>query len=141
MKEYRSKFIHALEFGCQAPLKFYHHCASCPHFGEDCPDLQLGIEILQGKKKLIYCPKGLAEGVHVSQFKCLAPLYYFAKTRENCPHHGRCREEGLLLTLLKGKKQLDYSPREVISLPVLLGRRPRLAEEEAQVTTAAQSKD
>ncbi|MFP3867668.1 MAG: hypothetical protein ACLFUU_05840 [Desulfobacteraceae bacterium] len=131
MKEYRSKWIHVLEFGCQAPLKLYDHCSSCPRFGEDCPDLQLGVAILQGKKKLVYSSNSAAEGaVRASDFKCRAPLDYFAKTRENCPHHGRCREEGLLLALLNGKKQLDYSQREVIPLPVRRAARPSPAKEE-----------
>ncbi|MDD3581908.1 MAG: hypothetical protein PHW74_12910 [Desulfobacca sp.] len=137
MKEYRSKYIHALEFGCQAPLRFYEHCSSCPHFGADCPDLQLGIEILQGRKKLIYCQNGAAEGVHVSQFTCQAPLHYFEKTRENCPHHGHCREEGLLLALLNGKKQLDCRQASVVNLPVRPATRPYRVEAEVELQEAA----
>jgi hypothetical protein len=119
MKNYRSKMIHALEFGCQAPLRFYEHCAACSRFGDDCPDLKLGREILQGKTTLVYAKEASGEGVHVSSFKCLAPLYYFEKSRTNCAHLGRCREEGLLLALLSGKKKLDYAQpeRPVVPLP------------------------
>jgi len=45
--------IHVLEFECQAPLKFYEHCKKCPRFGNDCPDLSLGVELLRRKRKLI----------------------------------------------------------------------------------------
>jgi hypothetical protein len=50
MKSGKSGAIHALEFTCQAPLKFYEHCNSCPRFGDDCPELALGVELLRGKK-------------------------------------------------------------------------------------------
>lgn len=111
------KDVHVLEFGCEAPLKFYEHCRACPRFGEDCPDLQLGLEILRGKKKLINEQVPPGEGVPAGAFKCLAPLAYFEKTRRNCPHEGRCREEGLLLALLTGKRKLDYSRLSALELP------------------------
>lgn len=111
------KDIHALEFGCQAPLKFYEHCTACPRFGDDCPDLNLGMRILRGKQKLVYEQVTPGEGVHASSFKCLAPLNYFEKSRLNCAHEGRCREEGLLLALLTGKRKLDCSQITAIELP------------------------
>jgi hypothetical protein len=111
------KDVHVLEFGCQAPLKFYEHCQACARFGDECPDLNLGMEILRGKKKLVFEQAAPGEGVHASSFKCLAPLYYFEKSRLSCAHEGRCREEGLLLALLGGKRKLDYSQPTVISLP------------------------
>ncbi len=54
MTSYRTDKIHALEFGCQRPLRFYEHCSACPRFGDGCPDLELGKEILQGKEKIAY---------------------------------------------------------------------------------------
>ena len=78
MKTGKSGMIHALEFECQAPLKFYEHCVSCPRFGNHCPDLALGMEILRGKKKLFY--DGLItsdDSIDASKFNCLAPLKYF----------------------------------------------------------------
>ncbi len=124
MKEGISGKIHALEFGCQAPLKFYEHCSSCAKFEDSCPDLDLGKEILRGKKKIVYNGEHMGDGkVHAGSFKCYAPLYYFEKTRKTCGHKGRCREEGLLLALFSGKKQLDYSQKTAIEFPYQKGRR------------------
>ncbi len=134
----KGKTIHALEFGCQAPLRFYEHCSSCPRFGEDCPDLKLGLEILKGRQELVYAREGAAEGIHVSSFSCLAPLYYFEKSRSNCAHQGRCREEGLLLALLSGKKTLEYTQKPVIKLPA---RRRRAPEAQPAKPKAAHSKE
>ena len=120
MKTGMSGMIHALEFDCQAPLKFYEHCVSCPRFGNDCPDLALGMEILRGKKKLFY--DGLMtsdDRIDASNFNCLAPLKYFEKSRKKCAHKGRCREEGLLISLLKGKNKLEYSQKRVVEFPRL----------------------
>lgn len=111
------KDVHVLEFGCQSPLKFYEHCSACPRFGDDCPDLQLGLEILRGKKKLLHEQVPPGEGVQAGTFKCLAPLEYFEKTRRNCPHEGRCREEGLLIALLTGKRKINYSLVSPLELP------------------------
>lgn len=121
-----SGMIHALEFGCQAPLRFYEHCAACPRFGESCDDLRLGRDVLRGKKKLVYNTDDYDEGsVHASSFKCVAPLYYFEKTRSACGHKGRCREEGLLLALLSGKKELSFAQKVPIELPrPKKGRKP-----------------
>ena len=116
------KDVHVLEFDCQAPLKFYEHCAACARFGDDCPDLQLGLEILRGKQQLVYAQVPPGEGIHAASFKCLAPLAYFEKSRLSCAHDGRCREEGLLLALLTGKRKLDYSQVAAIELPA---RQPR----------------
>ena len=128
MKNGRQSTIHALEFGCQAPLRFYEHCASCPRFGESCDDLLLGKEVLRGKKRLVYNTEDHGDGiVHASSFKCAAPLYYFEKTRSACGHKGRCREEGLLLALLSGRKELTYTQKMPIELPRLKKRR-RIAE-------------
>jgi hypothetical protein len=109
--------VHVLEFGCQAPLKFFEHCSVCPRFGDDCPDLQLGLEILRGKKKLMHEQVPRGEGVHASSFTCLAPLAYFEKSRLNCAHAGRCREEGLLIALLTGKRKITYSQLTALELP------------------------
>jgi len=106
------KDVHVLEFGCQAPLKFFEHCSACPRFGDDCPDLNLGMEILRGKQKVVYEEVAPGEGVHVNSFKCLTPLYYFEKSRLSCAHAGRCREE-----LLDGKRKIDYSQQTAIQLP------------------------
>ena len=122
MQGIKTGMIHALEFSCQAPLKFYERCKACPRFGEDCPDLRVGKEILRGKEKVVYGEAGSDDGIHAGSFKCLAPLYYFEKTRSKCAHKGRCREEGLLLALLSGKKELSYAQKTAIELPI---RRPR----------------
>jgi hypothetical protein len=112
-----SKNISVLEFGCQAPLRFFEHCAACPRFEDDCPDLKMGKEVLSGKKKIVYGYQQGEDAIHISAFNCLTPLYYFERTRKKCGHAGRCREEGLLLALLDGKKALDYSRKEVTELP------------------------
>jgi hypothetical protein len=125
------KDVHVLEFGCQAPLRFYEHCSACPRFGDDCPDLQLGLEILRGKKKLVFEQIAPPDGVHAASFKCLAPMYYFEKTRLNCPHQGRCREEGLLLALLTGKRQMDYSRQTAIPLPSRTPEKVAVKEKQA----------
>lgn len=127
----KSRMVHVLEFGCQAPLKFYMHCTACPQFEENCTDLMLGKEILGGKKKLVYNGTDYVEGsVHASSFNCTAPLQYFEKSKKKCGHMGRCREEGLLLALLSGKKGLDCSQKTAIELPIK--KRPRkVAQSEA----------
>ncbi len=118
MKNGPQGMIHAFEFGCQAPLKFYEHCASCPRFGKNCNDLRLGKAILRGEKRLVYNTKDHDDGsVHASSFNCAAPLYYYEKSRSACGHEGRCREEGLLLALLSGRKELTYSQKMPIELP------------------------
>jgi hypothetical protein len=132
MKNRKRGMIHALEFNCQAPLKFYEQCVSCPKYGDDCPELALGIELLRGKKKLVYNMGVQSEdAIHVSEFNCMAPLFYFEKSRRNCPHQGRCREEGLLLALLYGKKRLSYAQKTAIELPQLKRRRKEAGAEEA----------
>ena len=129
--EYR-KMVHAMEFDCQAPLKFYEHCSSCPRFSDSCPDLMLGKDILRRKKKLVYHGEEQSEyDVNARSFNCVAPLKYFAKTRMACGHEGRCREEGLLLALLSGKKQIDYSQKKAKLFPYIQ-KRPR--EEKIQKT-------
>jgi hypothetical protein len=79
--------------------------------------LALGKEVLRGKKKITYGVGVAEDAVHMTEFNCLAPLYYFEKSRKTCPHAGRCREEGLLLALLDGKKALDYSRKDIVELP------------------------
>ena len=134
MKSKSSGTIHALEFGCQAPLRFYEHCASCARFGDDCPDLALGKEVLRGKKRIVYDGGSESEQtVKASSFNCLAPLYYFEKSRKSCAHQGRCREEGLLLALLGGKKELMYAHKEAVQLPRL---KPRHEEKETREEVA-----
>ena len=94
MSSSKHNMIHALEFECQTPLKFYERCSSCARFDTDCPDLSLGIEILRGKKKIVYDNDVQSEESLLAQaFNCLTPLYYFENTRKNCAHRGRCREE------------------------------------------------
>jgi hypothetical protein len=109
--------IHVSEFRCQTPLRFYEHCIACPRF-DDCPDLELATEILRMRKMVnydrnLYSARGELEGARHSVdavvFHCLAPLSYFENTRMKCPHEGRCREEGLLLALLEGRRKLDYA--------------------------------
>jgi len=131
MKNNKSGMIHVLEFNCQAPLNFYEHCISCARFGDDCPELKLGIELLRGKKKLVYNEDLQSEDtIHISQFNCLAPLYYFEKSRRNCAHQGRCREEGLLLALLSGKKELDYTQKTAVEFPYPKKHHKKLEGEE-----------
>jgi hypothetical protein len=117
MSSKKQHTIHASEFKCQTPLKFYEHCTSCPRF-DGCSDLALLEEILRMNKKVnydrnLYSARGELEGIRHSVdanvFHCFAPLYFFENTRMKCPHGGRCREEGLLLALLKGKRKLDYT--------------------------------
>jgi hypothetical protein len=122
-----SKNISALEFGCESPLRFFEACSACPRFDGPCPDLTLGKEILRGRKRLAYGNPHEKDTIHASAFNCLAPLYYFERTRKNCGHAGRCREEGLLLALLDGKKALDYSRKEVTEL-IPVGHRQRAAK-------------
>ena len=112
-----SNNISVLEFECQAPLRFFERCSACARFGDDCPDLTLGKEILARKKKIAYGDGEGEDGIHISTFNCMAPVYYFERTRKKCGHGGRCREEGLLLALLNGKRMLDYSHKEVTELP------------------------
>lgn len=129
MESGKSGTIHATEFGCQGPLKFYEHCSSCPQSSDDCADLGLGMEILRGKKKLIYNENDHSENtVHAGEFKCLTPLYYFEHSRNNCAHKGRCREEGLLIALLTGKKILDYARKSAVELPRPMRRRKAAAQ-------------
>jgi hypothetical protein len=117
MAKQKSRAVSVLEFRCLAPLRFYEHCAACARFGEDCPDLSLIKEILRGNKKVV-CGGDLDKnGIPVRAFTCLAPLNYVERSRSRCPHEHRCREEGLLLALLEGKKVLDYSLTKVIKLP------------------------
>jgi hypothetical protein len=132
----KMKSVHALEFMCQSPLKFYERCSACPRFGHDCPDLELGKEILRGRKKISYTLDDAPDTVRVSAFSCLAPLYYFEKTRSKCAHGGRCREEGLLLSLLEGKRSLNYAQVPVIELPSRKVRRPAAAKAPAKAAQA-----
>jgi hypothetical protein len=133
MDSTKSKKIHALEFECGTPLKFFEQCHACPRF-ENCPDLSLGQEILRGKKKVNYHEEtGLDDSVDVRSFGCLVPFNYFEKTRIACGHQGRCREEGLLLALLSGKKELDYAQKRAVPFPKpsRLDKKVRVREKEA----------
>lgn len=118
-----SNNISVLEFECQAPLRFFEHCAACARFGDDCPDLAIGKEILRGKKKISYGNNAGEDNIDIRSFKCRAPLYYFEHTRMKCARKGRCRDEGLLLALLNGKKTLDYSHKDVAELPRMRRRK------------------
>ncbi|UCD87012.1 MAG: hypothetical protein JSV01_04400 [Desulfobacterales bacterium] len=117
MKARVPKNISVLEFRHPAPVKFFEHCAKCARFGDDCPDLKLGREVLRGKKKVAYGDEVSRDSIHMSAFNCLAPLYYIERSRIKCAYAGRCREEGLLLALLDGKRVLDYSCKKIIELP------------------------
>ncbi len=117
------KSISVLEFGCREPLKFFENCKKCARFGDDCTDLVMGKEILRGKKKIVYGDEQAEDTIHPTAFRCLTPLYYFERSRKKCGHAGRCREEGLLLALLDGKKALDFSHKEVTELPLARSRR------------------
>ncbi|MCK4391092.1 MAG: hypothetical protein KAV83_12750 [Desulfobacterales bacterium] len=133
-----SKSISVLEFGCQAPLRFFEHCAKCPRFGDNCQDLSMGKDVLRGKKKIAYGNEQAEDTIHVSAFNCLTPLYYFEHSRKKCAHAGRCREEGLLLALLDGKKTLDYSHKEVTELSPVRRRKvaKRVAEPPRKVSVS-----
>jgi hypothetical protein len=74
-------------------------------------------EVLRGNKEVVYGEDVDEDCIHVSAFRCLAPLNYIERGRSRCPHEHRCREEGLLLALLDGKKVLDYSKTRVIEFP------------------------
>jgi hypothetical protein len=63
------------------------------------------------KPKTIHATEFSCQTPDANVFNCFAPLYFFEKTRKKCPHEGHCREEGLLLALLTGKKKLDYNQR------------------------------
>jgi hypothetical protein len=126
-----SKNISVFEFECQAPLRFFERCAKCPRFGDDCPDLAMGIEILSRKKKLSYGRYKSEDTIHASEFGCLAPLKYIEKTRMKCAHGGRCRDEGLLLALLNGKKNLVYSYKEVTEISLVRSQRRKKAARDA----------
>ncbi|MFB0533238.1 MAG: hypothetical protein ACETVU_06170 [Desulfatiglandales bacterium] len=144
MNTRRSKTIHATEFGCQTPLKFYERCSSCPQF-DGCSDLALIKEILRMKKNVnynrdVYSARGELEGsrhsVDANVFNCLAPLNFFEKTRKKCPHEGRCRDEGLLLALLTDKKKLEYGQKIPIEFP---HSKPRFEGVEAQKFNAKET--
>ena len=51
--------IHASEFDCQAPLRFYEHCKKCARFGDDCPYLKMAVELLLREKNLCYSYKSV----------------------------------------------------------------------------------
>ena len=128
MSDSTVKRVNAREFGCGAPLKFYERCSACPRFEQGCPDLLRGLALLQGKK--ICYDEHIDPGddmVHVSSFGCLAPVRYYQKTRETCAHRGRCREEGLLLALLTGKRTMEYARRAPVRM-TFTGRRDRDVE-------------
>ena len=135
MRSGKREAIHVMEFGCQAPLKFYEHCVACPKFGDQCSDLGLGKEILRGKKRLVHNEEGKGQDgeVYAGQFKCSAPLSYFEATRMACAHKGRCREEGLLLSLLAGKNALTYAQR---SATTLLHPKAHVREKEVELMRA-----
>ena len=117
------KKISVLEFRCLSAVRFLEHCAACPRFGDDCRDLELGKKILRRQKKIAYGVEPSEDTIHVNAFNCLAPLRYIERSRIRCPHDGRCRDEGLLLALLDGKKVLDYSHKKIIELPIKRRRR------------------
>lgn len=100
------------EFKCQAPLKFYEKCSKCPRY-EGCYDLKLAFEVLKGKKKVSYNPETKGENtIDATDFTCTTPLHYIERTRMKCAKQGKCREEGLLVALLSGKRTIDYLCRD-----------------------------
>ncbi|MBW2264736.1 MAG: NAD(P)H-dependent oxidoreductase subunit E [Deltaproteobacteria bacterium] len=102
--------IRVTEFGCESPLRFYEYCFACPQFKDGCPDLSLSRTMLEGKRKLVFSDKLDSEDtVNAKEFHCLKPLSYFEKSRNTCGRQGKCREEGLLVDLLSGKKELVHS--------------------------------
>jgi len=137
MAQKLSSKISVFEFACQAPLRFFEHCASCPRFGDDCPDLAMGKEILRGKKRVAYGDDQGEDTVPATAFHCLAPLYYFERSRKKCGHAGRCREEGLLLALLDGKKALDYSYKDVTELSSIRRRVAKVAKAKGKRAAAS----
>lgn len=138
MKRSKPGMIHALEFECQTPQKFYENCASCPRFTDNCTDLALGIAILRGKKKIVYNEEiQTKDTVDARSFNCLAPLYYIEKTRQNCAHQGRCREEGLLIALLSGRKEMVYAQKKAVEFPRLAHRHEKEDIREGEVPKAA----
>lgn len=124
------KKMGVLEFRCLSAVRFLEHCAACPRFEDGCQDLELGKQVLHGQKKIAYGGEPAMDTIHVEDFNCLTPLHYIERSRTKCPHNGRCREEGLLLALLDGKKVLDYTQEKVIGLP-LKRRRIRAAKKAA----------
>ncbi len=137
MEGTRRGTIHVMEFGCESPIRFYERCGACPRF-DNCPDLALGKEILRGKNQIDYHAEGgLGEGVDAKKFNCLAPLNYFEKTRKMCAHKGRCREEGLLLALLSGKKKLDYAQKTAIQFPRPMHREKKAVDREERAKEMA----
>lgn len=140
MSSSKHNMIHALEFECQTPLMFYERCASCAQFHKDCPDLSLGIEVLRGKKKIVYNNDVQFEKSLLAQsFNCLTPLYYIENTRKSCAHRGRCREEGLLIALLSGKKKLVHAQKKALEFPRLARRteKENVLEKKVQKTAAS----
>ena len=115
--------ISMLEFRCLSAVRFFERCLTCPRFGDDCRDLELGKKILRGQKKIDYGVEPAEDTIHVNSFNCLTPLHYIDRSSIKCPHDGRCRDEGLLLALLDGKKVLDYSHKKIIELPLKRRRR------------------
>ena len=115
--------ISMLEFRCLSAVRFLERCFACPRFGDDCRDLELGKKILRGQKKIDCGVESAEDTIHVNSFNCLTPLHYIDRSRIKCPHDGRCRDEGLLLALLDGKKVLDYSHKKIIELPSKRRRR------------------
>ncbi|MEJ2587161.1 MAG: hypothetical protein P8165_06180 [Deltaproteobacteria bacterium] len=138
MTQKATRLIHASEFSCEAPRKFYEHCAlTCPRSSQDCPDLAKGVAILSGKQKVNYNgSSGEEREMDATTFDCEAPLRYFEKTRKLCAHKGRCREEGLLLALLNGKRELDYSRKREAELP-RIGEPRKKGGAEREVSTQA----
>jgi hypothetical protein len=109
--------------------------------------LALITEILRLRKDLnynseLYSARGTLEGskhsVDANVFNCLAPLYYLEKTRKECPHEGRCREEGLLLALLTEKRNLEYGQKIPIGFPRSKPRFKGAKAKESNMTEAAE---
>ncbi|UCH07842.1 MAG: hypothetical protein JSV55_02290 [Deltaproteobacteria bacterium] len=82
--------------------------------------------------------EGIRHSVDANVFNCLAPLYFFEKSRKKCPHEGHCREEGLLLALLGGKKKLDYRQKVPIGFPASKSRFKGTKAQELDMQEAAE---
>ena len=51
--------------------------------------------------------KGKKNTIHVTEFRCFSPLKFFENCIK-CAKGGKCRERGLIMQLLSGKKKIDY---------------------------------
>jgi len=55
--------------------------------------------------------KKTKDTIHITEFRCLTPIRHLEKCFA-CAKGGKCRERGLIIQLLSGKKKLDYGKLE-----------------------------